>query len=449
MQAELERYFDALWNVWPPRSITGDGVRRSLDILETVCGPIKRIEVPGGTKVFDWTVPPEWVVREAYIITPSGEKICDVRTSHLSLVGYSAPVNRSMSRGELDEHLHSLPSLPDAIPYVTQYYSEPRGWGFCLPHSNRVLFPEGDYHVHIDTELKQDGSLTLGEIVIPGSGDREIMLWSYVCHPNGAHHDLSANLAWAFLAKRVAAWPERRMTYRFVIGPETIGSLAYLAHAPEVPYHLRNMVVTDPNYRTLIRNLAAGFVLTCLGRGAWNYKRSRRGDTLADRAAEYVLSDPERRLVSIGGGLAARVGPFIHDYYVHEGSDELVFNRFNLPVGSLMRDRYNHFPQYHTSLDSKETISFDTIADSVDVYERVLKVIEANAVYRCAVQGVPQLGRRGIYSADDVAGMTNLYQWSDGQHDLIWIAQRSGIDIHKIAEQAKRAEAAGVLEKVT
>lgn len=443
LPAELSDTFDALARVWPPRSLSGMGNRRSLDVLETVCGPIRRIEIPSGAKIFDWVCPPEWTVREAYILTPDGRRICDVRANHLHLVGYSVPFSGILSRGELDRRLHSLPQMPNAIPYVTRYYSEPPEWGFCISHTERLSLGDGDYQIVCDTTLAP-GHLTLGEIVIPGETDREIMCWSYLCHPaQMAHHDTSANLTWAYLAKRVAEWPRRRMTYRFVIGPETIGSLAYLAHLrpdwamghfrADVPYAL---VVPD-NADFLRAKLHAGFVMTCLGRGAWNYKRSKNGGTVADRSVEYVFW---HYFGDYG------IGGEAHDYFATEGSDELVFNRFGLPVGSLMRDRYNRFPEYHTSADDKSTISFATIADSIDVYERVLKVIEANETYRCVVPGVPQLGRRGLYGPGMVSAATSLYQFDN--EDLLTVAMRTGIDIHKLATMAKMMEDAGVLERV-
>ena len=456
---ELEAYFDRLWSIWPPRSLTGSGARQTHDILEEISQQkFTRIEVASGARCFDWTIPAEWKLSDAYIITPDGRKICDARVNHLHVVGYSTPFRGVLSKQELEVHLHSLPENPAAIPYRTTYYVPT--WGFCIAHKDREALAEGTYQVLIDAE-HFDGSLTLSECVLPGESGREILLWTYTCHPAGAHHDLSANLAWAALIRRVAAWPRRRFTYRFVAGAETIGSLAYLAQEVNgvdtingpiyagVPPRNARVRKMELNVRwSLVQNLkqkmVAGYVMTCLGRGAWNYKRSQRGDTLADRAAEYVMDQDDLMWSEIN---RSNLPPTIHDYYVREGSDELVFNRFGLPVGSLMRDRYAHFDSYHTDQDNKAGISFDTIADSVDVYERVLRVIEANRTYRCIVPGVPQLGRRGLYDEADIVPMTVLYQLSDGSADLLDLAQRTGLDIHVLADAAKRATAAGVLEE--
>lgn len=444
LAAELEAAFDRLWNVWPPRSITGNGVRKTHDILEEISGQkFTRIEVPTATTCFDWQTPEEWVLRKAYVVGPGGEKVIDARANHLAVCGYSAGYRGTVSRAELDRHLWSRSDLPDATPYITKYYGE-RDWGFCISQRARDALVDGDYRVEIDAEFI-NGSLPICELVLPGTTDREILMWSYSCHPAGAHHDLSANLAWSFLARRVAAWKDRRYTYRFVIGPETIGSLAYLARLrpdwamghfrADVPYAL---VVPD-NADFMKAKLSAGFVVTCLGRGAWNYKRSRRGDTLADRAAEYVLLH--------SGPLSF----FIHDFSADKGSDELQFcsQGINLPVGSLMRLPYGSpgFPEYHTDQDSKETISFDCIAESIDMYERILLTLEANRTYRATItHGMPQLGRRGLY--DDPEAITPLIQFSDGQTDLIAIARKTGISVKHLAALAKRAESAGVLEEV-
>ena len=218
------------------RSITGEGVRLTHDILGEVV-PLKRFEIPSGTEVFDWTVPQEWVVREAYVITPDGRRILDVRDNTLHLLNYAVPFRGELSRAELDAHLYSLPEQPDAIPYVTSYYA-PR-WGFCLSHNERVALPEGQYQVVVNTEYI-DGSLTLSEAVLPGESEQEVLLSTYTCHPAMANNELSGPLVTAFLYRRLAAWKRRHYTYRFVFLPETIGSLAYLQLRGE---HLKRQLV--------------------------------------------------------------------------------------------------------------------------------------------------------------------------------------------------------------
>ena len=263
-RALLEDCFDRLWPIM--RSITGDGVRETHDILGELI-PLERMEIPSGTKTFDWTVPKEWVFRDAYVIDPNGGRILDARHNTLHLVNYSEPFRGTLSRGELDDHLYSLPERPDAIPYVTSYY-RPR-WGFCLSQAQRNALPDGDYQVVVDTDLI-DGSLTLSECVLPGESTDEVLLSTYTCHPSMANNELSGPLVAAALAKRIAAWPKRRLTYRFVFAPETIGAIAYLSKRGE---HLK-------------QSLVAGYIITCVGIPApFTYQRSRRGNSLADKVA--------------------------------------------------------------------------------------------------------------------------------------------------------------------
>jgi aminopeptidase-like protein len=299
---DIATYFDRLWPIL--RSITGEGVRETHEILAELV-PLKRIEIPTGTAVFDWTVPQEWVVREAYVIAPGGERILDVLDNNLQLLNYSMPFDGVVSRTELVEHLHTLPDQPEAIPYVTSYYS-PR-WGFCTSHRDLELLPEGDYRVVIDTELI-DGSLTISEAVLPGDEDAEVLLSAYTCHPSLANNELSGPLVTAFLYRRMAALPRRRLTYRFVFLPETIGSISYLARHGA---HFKQKMV-------------AGYVVTCIGDGgSFTYKRSRRGGSAADRAAAHVL----------------RTGRHEHrilDFFPDSGSDERILLSWIRLAGRLI-----------------------------------------------------------------------------------------------------------------
>jgi len=284
--ALLEAYFDRLWPLL--RSITGAGVRASHDILSELI-PLERLEISSGTRVFDWEVPREWVVREAYVEAPDGRRLFDVREHTLHLLNYSAPFQGTVSRDELDAHLHSLPEQPDAIPYVTSYYAE--RWGFCCRHRDREALPEGDYRVVIDTELKP-GSMTLGEAVLGGESEREVLLSCCTCHPSMANNELSGPLVASLLYRRLAAWPDRRLTYRFVFLPETIGSIAYLAMRGE---HLRDTLV-------------GGYVVNCTGLPCdITFKRSRQGDSPADKAALAALTAlaPDRLRTRRSGRTAA------------------------------------------------------------------------------------------------------------------------------------------------
>jgi aminopeptidase-like protein len=423
LAAEIERYFDRLWPL--TRSLTGDGVRATHDILSELA-PLERTEVPSGSRVLDWIVPPEWVVRDAHVVDPDGRRILDVHENNLHLVGYSVPFRGVLSREELDGHLHSLPAQPTAIPYLTSYYSP--HWGFCLAHEQRERLPEGEYEVVVDTELRADGSLTLGEAVLPGEEPGEVLLSTYTCHPSLANNELSGPLVAAFLYRRVAAWPRRRLGYRFVFVPETIGAIAYLARRGD---HLRE-------------RLLAGYVITCIGDpGPFTLKRSRRGDTLADRAAAYVL----------GGESDVRVVDFFPS-----GSDERQYCSpgFDLPVASVMRTMYGTYPEYHTSLDNRDFISFSAMAESVDTYERILRTLDANvSLLNTYPYGEPQLGRRGLYpslgSSKETDARAEAMLWilnqSDGEHDLLDIAARSGVPMELIVDAADDLIRAGLLER--
>jgi aminopeptidase-like protein len=420
--AEIEAYFDRLWPIL--RSLTGEGVRETHDILSELA-PLERIEVPSGTQVFDWVVPQEWVVREAYVVAPDGRRILDVADHTLHLVNGSVGFRGTLPRAELDEHLHSLPEQPEAIPYVTSYY-EPR-WGFCLSQRERDALPDGDYEVVIDAE-HVDGSLTIGEALLPGETEDEVLISTYTCHPSLANNELSGPLVAAFLYRRLAALERRRLTYRFVFVPETIGAIALLARHGE-------------RWR---ERLVAGFVVTCIGDPApFTLKHSRRGDTLADRAALHVLRarDPELR---------------VHDFFP-SGSDERQYCSpgFNLPVASVMRSMYATYPEYHTSLDDRSFVSFDAMAESVDAYAEILGVVDRARRFRnLAPFGEPQLGRRGLYatlgekgSSASSADIRWVLNFSDGEHDLLAIAERSGRSFDALADAAAVLEEAGLLEE--
>jgi aminopeptidase-like protein len=420
--AEIESYFDRLWPLF--RSLTGAGVRKTHDILSEIV-PLKRIEIASGTQVFDWVVPREWVVREAYVLAPNGTRILDIRENNLHLLNYSAPFKGRVPKEELEQHLYSLPEMPNAIPYVTSYYKE--RWGFCLAHSQRQALEPGEYEVVIDTELKQ-GSLTIGEAVLPGETDEEVLISTYTCHPSLANNELSGPVVASFLYRRLSKLSKRRLTYRFLFVPETIGSLVYLSAHGE---HLR-------------KKLIAGYVVTCAGdRGPFTYKKSRRGNTLADRAAQYVLTRREGP------------PPKIVDFFP-TGSDERQYCSpgFDLPVGSIMRTMYATYKEYHTSLDNRDFISFAALRESVDVYERVCQLLDANRTYRNTIMfGEPQLGKRGLYPtvggpkqvAEEIEDMMWLLNLADGQHDLLQMAERSGKDFFKLHEIAGRCLQQGVL----
>ena len=419
--ALLERLFPLM------RSLTGAGARETHEILSSLA-PFERIEVPSGTQVLDWTVPQEWTFKEAYIVGPDGRRVVDTANHNLHVVNYSIPFRGTLSRGELDEHLHSLPDKPDAIPYVTSYYA-PR-WGFCLSQSQRDTLPEGDYQVVVDSELV-DGSMTLSEAVLPGESDQEVLFSSYTCHPSMANDELCGPIALALLCRRLAARPRRRLTYRFVLLPETIGSVTYLARCGD---HLKD-------------KLSAGFTVANIGRPApYRVKLSRRGNSLADRAV--------RHLIDSEAGSSAEAPPTVVSFEPF-GSDERQYCSpgFDLPVVSLTRGEAA-YPEYHTSLDDLDLVSAETLVRTVDFLESLIDLLESNLTYRNLKPfGEPMLGRYGLYptvgSRNDVNREVKALLWllnlADGSRDLLTIAEQSGVSASLLSELAGRCVAKDVL----
>ena len=424
MQSEIEYYFDKLWKIH--RSLTGDGNRESVKILTDLID-LKTDEVPSGTECFDWTVPPEWNVKEAWIKDKKGNKIIDFSENNLHLLGYSSPIDKKISLKELKEHIYTLPDQPDLIPYLTSYYK--RRWGFCMSHNQFLKLKDEDYEVFIDSTLDDNGSMTIADAILEGSSGREILFSTYLCHPSMANNELSGPLVAAFLYRELKKLPNRYYTYRFVFLPETIGSIYYLSRYGE---HLKS-------------KMDAGFVLTCVGdSGPFTYKRSRRGDSLADRCAETVLKQTEKEFV-------------IEDFFP-SGSDERQYCSpgWNLPVGSLMRTRYGEYPEYHTSADNKDFISFASMEQSVFKYLEIITLLENNFRYKNRLPYCePQLSKRGLYptlgsqkeQSDFVEIMMWLLNLSDGTHDLIEISERCRIPIRKLIPVALRLVKAGILKK--
>ena len=425
---EVESYFDRLWPIC--RSITGNGVRQSLAILQELL-PVELVEVPTGQKVLDWTVPKEWNIDDAFVEDESGRRVIDFRKSNLHVLGYSVPVDQWLSLEELQAHLYSLPEQPDAIPYLTTYYKE--RWGFCLEDRKRLALKPGSYRAVIRSRLEA-GSMTYGHRVLPSTtgGTDEILFSSYVCHPSMANNELSGPLLVAFLYRALSRLPRRRFNYRFVLVPETIGAIAYLASHGE---HLR-------------RHCKAGLVATCCGDDrAITYKRSRRADALIDRCVADVLEDYRRESGK----------PFSVVDFFPTGSDERQYCSpgFNLPVGSLMRSMYTDYPEYHTSLDDKSMISMAALIESIDLYLRVCLSLENNETLCSTVPyGEPMLGPRGLYptiggaleTKNIVNDMMYLFNYSDGEHDLCAVARKAGCSILDLAAIAGPCKAASLLE---
>lgn len=422
----MESYFDRLWPIC--RSITGDGLRSSLKILQEII-PLELTEVPTGTEVFDWVIPKEWNIRDAYILTPEGKKICDFKVNNLHVVNYSVPVDQEIGFDELEKRLWYIEEMPDAIPYITSYYKET--WGFCLSYNEfKALTREGIYRVVIDSSLEA-GSLSYGEAVLPGETEGEVLFSTYLCHPSMANNELSGPLVQAFLYRKIAALKNRKYTYRFLFAPETIGVIAYL----------------HKNGQHLKEKLAAGYVLTCCGDdGSFVYKRSKRGNTIADRAAEHVLKFQDV--------------PFETNPFSVGGSDERQYCSpgFNLPVGSLTRSMYQHYKEYHTSLDNKDFISFEAMEKTIETYFNFVRVLELNDLYLNTVPYCePQMGKRGLYpssvnpveSRELIHNRMHLLNCADGETDLITIADLKGISVLKYETEIDLFKSAGLIKKVS
>ncbi len=403
------------------RSITGDGVRETLRVIARRI-PLHVHEVPSGTNVLDWTVPDEWNIRDAFIAAPDGRRVVDFRDSNLHVVGYSEPIREAMTLDELRPRLHTHAENPAWIPYRTSYYE--RSWGFCLTQGRLDGLGEGPYDVVIDSTL-EPGSLTYGECYLRGDREEEILLTTHVCHPSLANDNLSGIALLAELAATLAATP-RRLSYRLLFVPGTIGSIAWLARNEE-----------------RLSRVVGGLVVACVGdAGPLTYKRSRRGDTLVDRAAMHVVSGQDGRILG----------------FAPWGWDERQFNSpgFDLGVGCLTRSLESEFPEYHSSGDDLDLIRPEHLEDSLQAALAILDIVEQDGSYlNLSPKGEPQLGKRGLYrglggetaSTEQLAQLWVLNQ-SDGESSLLDIAERSGLAFALLLRAAQRLSEGGLLAEI-
>ena len=406
------------------RSITGKGVRETLALVQKHV-PVDIHQVPSGTRVFDWIVPKEWNIREAWVKDPAGKKIIDFRNSNLHVLNYSAPVHATLSLEDLKQHLYSLPEHADWIPYRTSYYNE--NWGFCLPHNQLLALSEGEYEVFIDSSL-EDGHLTYGECYLKGETEAEVLISAHICHPSLANDNLSGIAIAVFLANHLSKL-SLRYSYRFLFIPGTIGSITWLSLN-----------------ESKVSRIKHGLVFTCLGdSGKFTYKKSRRGDAEIDRAVTEVLKK---------SGEVFEIRQF-SPY----GYDERQFCSpgFNLPVGCFMRTPHGQFPEYHTSADNLNLVQPQQLSASLSKCVAILHILEHNRRYlnqnpKCE----PQLGKRGIYS--QIGGQADgklrelamlwVLNLSDGSNSLLDIAEKSDLGFPLIQNAACTLQEHGLLSEL-
>jgi aminopeptidase-like protein len=407
------------------RSITGEGFRRSLRILQQHI-PLQLYEVPSGTAVYDWTVPREWNIRDAYLKNEQGKKVIDFNESNLHIMSYSSPIQKKMSLSELKPHLFTIPDRPDWIPYRTSYYAE--NWGFCLSQRQFETLEDGIYEVFIDSSL-EDGNLTYGEFLHRGQTDEEVLISCHSCHPSLCNDNLTGMALATCLAKYLSQF-SLRYSYRFIFIPATIGSITWLSlNESQVP------------------SIKHGLVMTCVGDpGKLTYKKSRQGDAEIDKAVSHVLKNSGQEFEII-------------DFYPY-GYDERQYCSpgFDLPVGSLTRSSQGRYPEYHTSADNLEFIKPEYLANSFSTYLRVINILENNRKYinkqpKCE----PQLGKRGLYGAlggkqnvkESEFAMLWVLNFSDGRYSLLDIAEKSNLKFELIQEAATTLVKYNLLDKIT
>ncbi len=408
-----DKMFDLCHELWPiNRSLSGEGVRETLKILQRETGLLKIKSFKSGQQVFDWVIPKEWEIKQAYITTPTGEKICDFSKNNLSLVGYSTSVDAELDLDELQENLHSLPDQPNAIPYVTSYYND--YWGFCIPYNQRKNLAKGKYSVFIESR-KFKGELNYGEVYIPGKIKKEVFLSTYVCHPSMANNELSGPVVASYLIKWVQE-KARKYSYRIIFIPETIGAIAYI----------------HKNLKHLKKNIIAGYNVTCVGDDrTYSYLPSRNGKTLSDTVAKNILKN--------------NTDGFKQYEWIDRASDERQYCSpgVDLPIASIMRSKYGEYPEYHTSLDnlSGDLVNPKGLQGGYDMLRMALEAIEINGYPKANFLCEPQLGKRGLFNLISVKGSQKEYKfleeiltWADGQTSLVEIADKLNVCVLDLKE---------------
>ncbi|XMD59578.1 zinc aminopeptidase, M28 family [Campylobacter lari subsp. concheus] len=409
------------------RSITGEGFRQSLKILDEAMGGgiLKIHSIASGSKVFDWEVPAEWEINDAFIITPNGEKICDFKQNNLHVLNYSEGINDEISLDELQEHLYSIEDYPDAIPYVTSYYK--RRWGFCIKHKDRVKLKEGKYKVFIDAKHHENGVLNYADLLIPSTQDAkdEILISSYLCHPSMANNELSSPIVATFLAKWLLELKERKYNYRFIFAPETIGSIVYLSK------HLKH----------LQKYTKAGFALSCIGdNNAYSLIHTPSENTLADKVALYTLKEKNN---------------FKEFSFLDRGGNERQFCAplVNLPVVGVCRTRFGDYKEYHTSKDDLNFISEKGLQGGLKAMQEIIMNLEVNEIYQNTIFCEPNLGKRDLYHTintsltnSQIPTSCNFLAYCDGQNDVLDIASKINIQAYELKDLIEKLKFNGLIK---
>ncbi len=426
MNTDGERMYKFAGDLFPIcRSITGEGVVKTLSMISDYISAKMTIhQVPSGTQVFDWTVPKEWKIRQAYIEDEQKSKIIDFQKNNLHVMGYSAPVDKWVDLDELKKYIYTQKDQPDVIPYVTSYYKE--RFGFCMSENQKNSLKEGRYHMYVDSELF-DGNLTYGEVVLPGQTQEEIFFSTYTCHPSMANNECSGPALAAELINWIDKRKDNRYTYRFIFIPETIGSITYLSR----------------NLEHLKKHMKAGFVLTCVGDDReYSIVESKYADTLADKVLENVLSyhAPQYKRYS----------------FLNRSSDERQYNAVGvgLPVVAFSRSKCGEYPEYHTSLDDMTLVSESGFQGAFDVMTQVIEALEYNYNYKINIVCEPQLGKRGLYptisqkgSYDEVMAIKDFIAYADGRNDLIDISNIIKVPVKRLCTIVDQLNANGMLEQ--
>ena len=397
-----------------PRSLSGDGVKKTLNDIKKIVSGLKIKGFKSGDNAFDWKIPKEWKVNDAYILTPDGKKICEYNKNPLHLVGYSIPINKTVDKSELLKNLYSLPHLKKAIPYVTSYYR--KNWGFCISYDQRKKLKKGNYKVHIDSKHKE-GVLNYGELLIKGKSNREILLSTYICHPEMANNEISGISVLTYLAKWITS-KKRNFSYRVIFIPETIGSIAYI----------------KKNLNVLKKNLIAGFIVTCVGDNKnFSYIPSRSGTTLSDFVAKKVLKENQKKFTTYT--------------WLDRGSDERQFcaPNIDLPVCSITKSKYGAYKEYHTSLDKLGTVVVPKgLNDSYKIYKSCINYLENNYDSKFFIPKnncfcEPHLSKRNLYpaistskTAKKVKSMMNILSYVDGKNSIMEIAKLCHLSIAEV-----------------